>query len=706
VTQPTASAPKHTNRLSNETSPYLLQHQHNPVDWYPWGDEALKKAKDENKPIFLSIGYSACHWCHVMEHESFENEEIAAILNEHFVSIKVDREERPDLDEIYMTAVQILTGSGGWPMSVFLTPDLKPFYGGTYYPPTDMHQRPGFKTVLLSLVAAWTDKRAEIDKSAVEITGYIEKYTKQETVAGKLSLDLVTIAAKDLAGSFDTNYGGFGGAPKFPSAPSIALLLREYARTKNEKLLHAATFTLRKMYQGGMYDHLGGGFHRYSVDAQWLVPHFEKMLYDNAQLAQVYLEAYQLTKDPLYKRVVEEIFEYQLRDMTDPQGGFHSTENADSEGEEGKFYVWTEDEIIKALGQDDGNLFCQYYSVRSRGNFSSHEAYHEGKNILHISRAPETIAKDNGLALAELEAKLKILRGKLMEVRDKRIRPSLDDKVLASWNGLMISAMAQGYQVLGDARYLAAAQKSADFVLGTMMKDGVLMRTYREGKAHVPAYLDDYAFMLNALVDLYEASFDIKWIDAANTLANAMVERFWDDASNSFYFSPAGQADLLVRTKPTYDGAEPSGNSMAALGLSRLAKLTANTELLTKATDLLEQNAEAMKTSPRAFIKMICAVHFLMDSPREVAIAGSPEAVETKSLLAAARTSFVPCKVVALVDPAWTNGEDVTTKIPLLQGKKLVDGKPAAYVCKLYTCKAPVTGVDELLKELGIEARQ
>ena len=701
----TLTTHKFTNRLINETSPYLLQHAHNPVDWYPWGDEALEKARRENKPIFLSIGYSACHWCHVMEHESFENEAVAAILNEHFVSIKVDREERPDLDEIYMTAVQIMTGSGGWPMTVFLTPELKPFYGGTYFPPVDMYNRPGFGTLLRSIHDAWINRREAIDSSAKELGDFVARAVVAETGdASHLKLDIVTAAARELAGTFDPKYGGFGQAPKFPSGPSIEILLREYRRSGDEKLLHCANFTLRKMYEGGMYDHLGGGFHRYSVDAQWLVPHFEKMLYDNGQLAQAYLEAYQLTKDPLYKRVVEEIFTYVLRDMTDPLGAFHSAENADSEGEEGKFYVWTHAEMTKALPASDVALFTQYYSILPNGNFSSPEHYHDGKNILHITRTPEAIAKEAGIGVDELEKRVAAMRETLLAIRGTRIRPSLDDKILVCWNGLMISAFAKGYQVLGDPRYLEAAQRAANFVLTTMRKDGTLLRSYRAGDARIPAYLDDYAFFIGSLVDLYEASFDMRWLEEANTLSVAMIANFWDVDAGGFFFTTPDHAHLIVRTKPTYDGAEPSGNSMAALALLRLGRLTDNQEFVAKATKILELNAEPMSRQPRGYMKMIAGIELLLDNPREIVVAGNSGSADTQALLGAVRGEFLPNKVVALLDPSWNNVDAVEKALPLLQGKRPANGQAAAYVCMNYACKAPVTTVQALRTELGLDS--
>ncbi len=695
------AAPKFTNRLVNETSPYLLQHAHNPVDWYPWGEEALAKARAENKPIFLSIGYSACHWCHVMERESFENEAVAEVLNKDFVCIKVDREERPDLDEIYMTAVQIMTGSGGWPMSVWLTPELKPFYGGTYYPPVDAFGRPGFVTVLNSIAQAWKNKRADIDKSAEQLTEYVKQSTAvRATEPGELSYAIVEEAVDELRGTFDPSYGGFGGAPKFPSSPSIAVLLRHYYNTGDKQSLEMATFTLTRMFSGGMYDHLGGGFHRYSVDAQWLVPHFEKMLYDNAQLVPVYLEAYQASGDALFARVAREVLDYELREMQDDAGAFHSTEDADSEGEEGKFYVWTQDEIMAVLGDADGYLFSQFYNVRGNGNFSSHEPYHAGKNILHITRPAEAVAKEFSMSTADFEAKIAACRAKLLAERAKRVRPGLDDKVLTSWNGLMISALAQGYQVLGDARYRDAAERAAKFLLTSMRTPEGLLRTHRKGESRLPAYLDDYAFTALGLTDLYEATFDEQWLTAADEIAKLMIAKFWDTDAGGFFSTGAEHVNLLTRTKPTYDGAEPSGNTMAATALLRLAKLRDEKSYQDKALTVLRINAANMASAPRGYMKMICAVDFVVNAPKEIAFAGAAEGEDTRALMNALHARFVPNKVVAFYDSAKADA-DLGTRIPLLKDKTPVNGKAAAYVCKDYACQLPATTPEEFVTVLG-----
>ncbi|MDP7639539.1 MAG: thioredoxin domain-containing protein [Candidatus Hydrogenedentes bacterium] len=687
---------KYTNRLIGEMSPYLLQHAHNPVDWYPWGEEAFAKAREEGKPIFLSVGYSSCHWCHVMERESFENEEVAELLNANFVSIKVDREERPDVDEIYMAAVQALTrGGGGWPMSVFLTTDLKPFHGGTYFP------KPQFVSLLRQIATLWNDDIDRINGAAAELTNVIDQNLSGQPGEGTLTANLLSSGVEQLGLAFDSDYGGFSPAPKFPSGPSVALLLREHARTGEAHLLDMATLTLDRMALGGMYDHLGGGFARYSTDERWLVPHFEKMLYDNAQLAQAYLEGYQVTKSPLYKRVIEETFEYILRDMCDSHGGFHTAEDADSESEEGKFYIWTRDEILKHLGDEDGAFFADYYQVKSVGNFDSREHYHAGQNILHLEVSLEAAAEEQEATAAELGERVEALKDKLLAIRSERVRPGVDDKVLTSLNALMISAFAQGYQVLGDERYRAAAVEAAHFIV-TEMKDGEeLLRAHRAGKSKILAFLNDYAYMTVALVDLYEATFDPQWLTEARTMTDGMLERFWDEETNGFYFTSDDHKNLIVRTRPTQDGATPSGNSMAALGMLRLAKLLDRADYYDKAKTLMEGNHELLARAPRAFLKMLGTVDFLLYPPKEIAIAGTPGSEDVNAFLSALHARFVPNKVIALIDPSAPNAESIGEQIPLLMGKTLISGEAAAYVCENYACKRPVTTPEAFLKQLG-----
>ncbi|MFP6581057.1 MAG: thioredoxin domain-containing protein [Candidatus Hydrogenedentota bacterium] len=694
---------KHTNRLVNETSPYLLQHAHNPVDWYPWGDEALEKAKAENKPIFLSVGYSSCHWCHVMEHESFEDDEVAALLNEHFISIKVDREERPDIDEIYMAAVQAMTGQGGWPMSVFITPELKPFWGGTYFPKESKFGRPGFMTILAGIADSWDTKHEQILESSEKLTTHMNAILASDIGGeGEPTPQLITNAVAQLASNFDRYEGGFGQAPKFPSSSSIAMVLREYNRTKDADLLHMATLTLDKMSDGGMYDHLGGGFARYSTDDEWLVPHFEKMLYDNAQLAQVYLEAYQLTGNEDYRRVVDETFTYILRDMRDERGGFHSAEDADSEGEEGKFYIWDRTELDGYLGKADAKLFCTYYNVKADGNFSSQESYHEGLNILHTPISDEAVAKILQISEADLSEKMAELKAKLLEVRSKRVRPGLDDKVLTSWNALMISAFAQGYQVLGDEAYRDAAVEAADFILNDMIEDGELLRTHRKGTSRIPAYLDDYAFMIVALLDVYEATFDTRWIQAAQELAIGMTEKFWDEEVGQFYFTSLEHKHLIVRTSTSQDNATPSGNSMAAYGLLRLAKFTDSAEDYDMASRIIMNNYPYLNEHPLGFMRLMCAVDFMVYPPREIALAGPLADAGTTKLLVTVRGNFIPNKIVAQVDPADASAVETAAIIPLLANKTMINNKATAYVCKDFACKKPVDTPEALAKQLDL----
>ncbi|HLJ93432.1 MAG TPA: thioredoxin domain-containing protein, partial [Gemmataceae bacterium] len=532
------------NHLLQETSPYLRQHAHNPVDWYPWGPEALERARQLDRPIFLSIGYSACHWCHVMEHESFEDPEVAQILNDHFVSIKVDREERPDLDQVYMTAVQMLTGQGGWPMSMFLTPDLKPFYGGTYFPPDDRYGRPGFKRLLLALGEAWQSRRGEITESSDQITERLQQASRVEPADGELDESLLQNAVRMHARVFDSTYGGFGQAPKFPHAVELGLLLRLWKRFGDDQALHMARLTLDRMAGGGIYDHLGGGFHRYSTDERWLVPHFEKMLYDNALLTAAYLDAYQATGEPLYAAVVTETLGYIQREMTSPEGPFYSTQDADSEGEEGKFYVWSAQEIEQVLGKERAELFTDVYGVTPEGNWERH-------NILHRSRSNEQDARMLRLPEAELRRMLDESKRELLAVRSRRVWPGRDEKVLTSWNALMITAFARASQVLGNPDYSNQAIRAADFLLGSMRSpDGRLFRTYSAGsQPKLNGYLEDYAFLLDAVVTLYEATFELRWIEAALNLATVLIAEFWDESEGGFFYTGRSHEALIARTK-------------------------------------------------------------------------------------------------------------------------------------------------------------
>ncbi len=681
------------NRLAQETSPYLRQHACNPVDWYPWGGEALEKARLEDKPIFLSIGYSACHWCHVMERESFENTAVAALLNEHFVSIKVDREERPDLDGIYMAAVMALTGGGGWPMSVFLTPDLKPFYAGTYFPPDNRYGRPGFITILYGVLLAWKERRQEVEDTATDLGGHVAaQLAGTPTESESLAPELLAHAAEAVSRAFDARFGGWSGAPKFPSSGAIMLLLREHRRTGHPELLQQVTQTLDAMAAGGLYDHLGGGFHRYSVDEQWRVPHFEKMLYDNAQLAQAYLEAWQVTRNPRYQKIARKTLDYVLRDMRDPSGGFYSSEDADSEGQEGKFYLWTKDEITRCLGEPDAVVFCACYGVQESGNFPSHEPYHSGRNILQATHRPEFVALEFGISLEALEAKLQACRETLRVKREQRVRPGRDDKVITAWNALMISALAQAAQVLGESRYREAAVEAGRFIIHHMFRDGLLLRTYCQGQSRLPGYLDDYASTVNAFIDLYETSFDPAWIDRAQVLTETMLQQFWEAEGRTFFYTSEEHRHLLVRTRPFHDGAEPSGGSMAALALLRLGTLLNRGDYLEKARRLLETHAGWMRRAPQACLRMLCAVDCILSPPAEIVVAGNADDPRTQAFLACIRERFLPAKMVALTD----ENRPAHDLLPMLEGKTPLHRAPAVYVCQQYTCHPPVHSVEAL----------
>ncbi|MFC1476489.1 thioredoxin domain-containing protein [Fibrobacterota bacterium] len=680
---------KHTNSLIHETSPYLLQHAHNPVDWYPWGEEALHKSKKEDKPIFLSIGYSSCHWCHVMEKESFENKEIASILNKHFISIKVDREERPDLDEIYMNAVQMLTGSGGWPMSVFLTPELKPFYGGTYFPPESNYGRVGFRNLILSIAEAWKENRNEIINNSKQFVDRINQYSaKISDLEGKLSKDILEKGIANLKSVYDPLYGGFGAAPKFPQGMALEFLMRMYVHTKDEKILTIVSHTLDKMASGGMYDHLGGGFHRYSTDRKWLVPHFEKMLYDNALLADLYLKAFQLTKKPLYKKTASEILDYVLREMTDSSGGFHSSQDADTKGEEGKFYTWTYREIIDALGKKDGDLICEYYSIQRENK----------ENILHKSSDQFTAGFKPELNDKNSDERIDTLREKLYTIRLKRHTLNKDDKIITAWNALMISSFANAFQVLGDSRYLSAAEKAARFILSGMYDNGNLLRIYRKGIAKQPAFLNDYSFFISSLIDLYETTFDINWLIEAEKLTERMIEKFRDESGGGFFFTSASHKNLISRTKPVYDGSIPSGNATAAHALLRLSKLLDNKGYFTKAEKILNIFSEEIGSVPRGYMAMLNAADFYYNPPKEIAFVGDKNSSDLKNFLNALHSEYIPNKVVAFVNNIDGTNLFIENKIPLLRNKRAVDGKTTVYVCKNFTCQRPVTDPESFMK--------
>jgi uncharacterized protein YyaL (SSP411 family) len=680
------------NALITEKSPYLLQHAYNPVNWYPWGDEAFRRAKEEDKPIFLSIGYSTCHWCHVMARESFENEQTAEILNENFICIKVDREERPDLDALYMKAVQMMAGTGGWPLSVFLTPDLKPFYGGTYFPPETLHGLPSFNELLQTITNFWRDNRERINQSSEEIAQHLRRSYQHNPPTEDLSLDILDNAFEQLVLQFDSTYGGFGAEvaawsvqkPKFPLPSYLFFLLRYYYRTQEHHALKMVTKTLYGMARGGIYDQLGGGFHRYSTDNRWLVPHFEKMLYDNALLAKVYLEAYQVTHNVFFAQIATETLDWVVRELTDANGGFYSAVDADSEGIEGAFYVWTPTKIKAVVGEADGNILCRYYGVTPHGNFEGQ------KSILHRADPDEEITE-------EIVKLIREGKQKLLDARNRRIRPAIDTKIITSWNSLMISAFAVGYQILRDGRFLDAATRAAHFILKHLKKDRVLLRRYRDGEASIPGTLEDYAFLIAALLDLYEANFDPQWLREAFLLNDRMIKLFWDNAGGGFFFNQTGKTELPASIKEAYDGPIPSGNSIAARNLLRCAALTNNEELRIRAKDVFIAFGEQLEQNPLEHAQMLCALDFYLSSPMHVVIAGH-SIEDVQAFAAEINHHFMPTHVVALA-PSGDN--DLLDLIPLIKEKVAIQGKPTVYICENYTCKAPITALEELKRSLS-----
>ena len=694
----------HNNRLANEKSPYLLQHAHNPVDWYPWGDEAFTRAKTENKPIFLSIGYSTCHWCHVMERESFESEKIAAILNRDFVSIKLDREERPDIDRIYMTFVQATTGGGGWPMSVWLTPDLKPFYGGTYFPPENRWQRPGFATILEHIANAWKEDSARIIESGEDIVKQLTEATAPKSSDSRLDERSIDSCFLTLRRSFDSRLGGFGQAPKFPRPAQFHFLHRYYSHSNNDDAINMSFVTLHEMYKGGMYDQLGGGFHRYSVDAQWLVPHFEKMLYDQAQLVVSYLEAFQISKDPLFANVASETLQYVMRDMTDGSGAFYSAEDADSVIDpadpkhkgEGAFYIFTAQEIESVVRKPESDWFSYRYGVEPGGNV--HEDPHgefTGRNILHQAHSIEETARQFGVDEGTVRLALSAASAKLMAYRDKRVRPHLDDKILTAWNGLMISAFAKAAQVLNDATYLAAAELATAFIRKEMITaEGDLLRRHRAGETGIPGFLDDYAFFVQGLLDLYEANFDNGLLQEAAHLTKRMIDLFGDSANGGFFSTAPGDASVLLRLKDDYDGAEPSANSIAVLNLLRLAAILNKDELQVAAQSTLRSFAGKLNQHAITMPIMAAAYLYSLRKPQQVILAGDPKSKETAAMLAEIRSRFRPHSVTLLAD------ETLAEWLPSVKEMSSQPGVTTAYVCENFTCQLPVTTPDALAKLL------
>ena len=678
------------NRLSKETSPYLLQHQDNPVDWYPWGDEALERSRGEEKPIFLSIGYSACHWCHVMEHESFEDKEISEFLNSRFICIKVDREERPDLDQIYMQAVQLMSGRGGWPMSVFLTPDQQPFFGGTYWPPTARMNMPGFDQVIRAVDDAWQNRRQQAIEQAAELTRHLQQSESEQSATAGLDRSLLMQAVSGLTRTFDFQNGGLGGAPKFPHSMDLQFLLRVWFRTRDSHLLEMVTLSLDRMAQGGIYDHLAGGFARYSVDARWLVPHFEKMLYDNALLVNAYLEGYCATGKARYGEVATETLDYILACMTDSEGGFHSTEDADSEGEEGKFYVWSLDEIEEVLGSEVAERFCYVYDVSREGNF-------EGQNILNLPKSLEQCARARNWDVKQLREEMDAARKQLLRRRNQRIRPGKDDKILVSWNGLMIDAMARAAAVLQQPRFLEAAGNAAEFIWQQLSTDnGRLWHCWRHGRAKLAAYLDDYANLINSFITLYESSFQEHWLQRANQLALVLVEHFQDRQQGGFFYTADDHETLIARNKDFHDSSVPSGNSMAATALLRLGKLTGNNEFLEAAERTFQVAMKVMQQAPSAAGQMLIALDFWLDDIPEIVLVGDPEEVEMADVLQQLHQAYLPNRVIACRNPDVPPVADAVLD-PLFQGKLPVPETPTLFVCKNYACQEPVSGSREIV---------
>jgi len=708
---------KYTNRLINETSPYLLKHAHNPVDWYSWGEGALNIAKSEDKPVLLSVGYASCHWCSVMERESFENEATAALMNELFVNIKVDREERPDIDNIYMTAVQAMTGGGGWPMTVFMTPDGTPFFGGTYFPPTPRYQMPAFTQVLQAVADAYKNRRPELLESGANLLAHMRQASASRLAEGQVTNAVLDEAYAMLHGQFEPTYGGFGGAPKFPQPMTFEFLLRYAQRTGTSLAWTMLDKTLHAMAEGGMYDQLGGGFHRYSVDDKWLVPHFEKMLYDNALLARVYVEMFQATSDPFYRRIAEETLDYLAREMHHPAGGFYSTQDADSlpapdthETEEGAFFVWTPAEVREILGSD-AMIFVQLFDITEQGNF-------EGKNILHVARTPADVARVTGMALEKVEEIAARGRRKLLEARARRPKPATDDKVLTAWNGMALRAFAQAANALGRDDYRAIARQNAEFLLRELRSaDGDLLRSWRDQGSGVrgqgsesllpipdprsptPGFLEDHALLADGLLALYEATFEPRWLLEAKALADAMLARFWDDEIAGFYDTAVDHQALIVRPRDTGDNATPSGNSAAAEVLLRLALIFDDAAYRARAEAVLGGLAPFMARYPTGFGRYLAAAEFALATPKEIALVGQPDAPDTLALRETIFRPFLPNKVVVLRRP---DEEPPAIPSPLLQQRTQVGGKATAYVCEHYACKLPVTEAEALAAQLRV----
>lgn len=681
--------PKKPNKLIHEKSPYLLQHAYNPVDWYPWGEEAFEKAKKEDKPIFLSIGYSTCHWCHVMEKESFEDPEVADLLNNTFVCIKVDREERPDIDSVYMTVCQMMTGRGGWPLTIIMTPDKSPFFAATYIPKENRFGMMGLLDLIPRIQKVWMDQRKQVLDSADSIVSVLQKTTVPE--GEPLDTSVLESAYKGLLRAFNELYGGFGTAPKFPTPHNILFLLRYYKRFNEKKALVMVEKTLESMRMGGIWDHVGFGVHRYSTDQYWLVPHFEKMLYDQALLALAYMEAYQVTRNDEYRNTAEHIFAYVLRDLTSPEGGFYSAEDADSEGVEGKFYVWTKEDIVSV-----DHEMAKIFNVTEEGNFSEPDGTKTGQNILHVRTPLPALAEDMHMPYKELSKRIEKALKTLFDIREKRVRPDKDDKILTDWNGLMIAALSKGAYVFENGTYRNAAQKAADFIIDNMM-DSYLYHRYRDGDVAVHGFLDDYAFFVYGLIELYEATFDVKYVRTAVTLTEYMIAHF-QDTRGGFYQTADVSEHILIRQKQSHDGAIPSGNSVAALNLLRLARMTGNAQFEENASQVLRAFSQEVTHVPTSHTFLLTALDFARGPSFEVVIVGNFDAADTHEMISALKNTFIPNKVV-IFRPDEEPGE-ITSLAPFTKDLTTINGKATAYVCRNYSCNLPTTDAQTMLDQL------
>ena len=688
------------NRLIFEASPYLLQHARNPVDWYPWGDEAFALAAKLDKPVFLSIGYSTCHWCHVMEHESFEDDDVAALMNEHFVCIKVDREERPDIDEVYMKVTQAMTGRGGWPMTVVMTPEKEPFFTGTYFPKNGRGGRAGMMELVPEISKVWKTRREEVDQQAAQIVAMLAQRSGGSP-GDSLESRVLDLAAAQLAEGFDEARGGFSEAPKFPVPHNLLFLLRYWARTGGARPLAMAEKTLFEMRNGGIWDHLGYGFHRYSTDSQWLVPHFEKMLYDQALISMAYIEAFVATRRPAYRRTALEIFEYVLRDMTSPEGAFYSAEDADSEGEEGLFYFWTPAELLEVLGKEEANFAIELWSIDAGGNFRDEATgQRNGHNILHLKQDLASFAAARGISRKDLEARIEAIRVQLFGVREARIHPFKDDKILTDWNGLMIASLARGGAAFEDPRLVDAGRSAADYVLTKLRDDdGRLFKRARGARASLPAMLEDYAFVSYGLLELYEATFEVRYLTAAIELTDTLVEHFWDEENGGFFLAPDDGEALIVRSKDVYDGAIPSGNSVAALNLLRLGRFTGKERYEELADQTMRAFAGRANRAPSHITMMMAALDYQLGPSYEIVITGEPGAEDTNALVRTVRSTYLPNSVV-LFRPAGEPESPIDQVAPYAASMTAVDGRASAYVCRDFVCASPVTDAEALAKLL------